>query len=146
MITELTQLSGVLTAEVIDVDVDGKPVVAWAGVTPTSAQAIWMPGAPTWHDCVGLRVLIAFLNGDETQPVVLGLLDAPSAPTATASPSSVEETPRILRVEAGQELVIECGEAKISLRKDGRIEIRGTHLISRSSGPNKIKGGSVFIN
>jgi hypothetical protein len=49
-------------------------------------------------------------------------------------------------VESSRSLVIECGEARISLREDGRIEIRGTHVISRASGPNKIKGGSVHIH
>jgi hypothetical protein len=85
------------------------------------------------------------MNGDETQPLVLGLLEAPAA-LGDAAQRTSERKPETLRIEAGRELVIECGEAKITLRKDGRIEIRGTHLVSRSSGPNKIKGGSVFIN
>ena len=93
-------------------------------------------------------MLVGFLNAVESQPIVLGLLDAPPVPVKedvnVAAPGGMK--PETLRIEAGRELVIECGEAKISLRKDGRIEIRGTHLISRSSGPNKIKGGSVFIN
>ena len=142
MITDLTQLPGVLAGDVVDVDDTGRPIVAWNGLTPVSVPAVWTPGAPAWRDCIGARVLVGFLNGDDAQPVVLGFLEPPPA----VGPGDARDAPETLRVEAGRELVIECGEAKISLRKDGRIEIRGTHLISRSSGPNKIKGGSVYIN
>ena len=53
---------------------------------------------------------------------------------------------RTITFDARQEIVLRCGDAKIMLRKDGKIVIRGTHLISRSRGVNKIKGGSVHIN
>lgn len=145
MITELTQLPGVFAGEITSVDHGGRPVVRWNQNDPVVAQCVWTPGTPRWQDCIGARVLVAFLNGDEAQPVVLGLLEPPPS-LANDPPRTSAKQPETLHVEAGRELVIECGEAKISLRKDGRIEIRGTHLISRSSGPNKIKGGSVFIN
>lgn len=144
MMTELTQLPGVVAAEVIGVDDNGRPVVSVNGVVTIAAHVVWTPGAPAWPDCIGARVLLGFLNGDETQPIVLGFLEPPAAVSNTDR--GAEKMPETLRIAAGREMVIECGEAKISLRKDGRIEIRGTHLISRSSGPNKIKGGSVFIN
>ena len=144
MMTELTQLPGVLAAEVIGVDSDGRPLICCNGVASIAAHAVWTPGAPLWRDCIGARVLVCFLGGDETQPIVLGLLEPP--PALGDPDPAAGKAPDTLRIAAGRELVIECGEAKISLRKDGRVEIRGTHLISRSSGPNKIKGGSVFIN
>jgi hypothetical protein len=143
MITELTQVPGVVSGEIIGVDAAGRPLVGWNGIAAVAAQAVWTSNAPPW-DCIGARVLIGFVNGDESQPIVLGLLEPPR--TQERTDARAEKTPDILRVHAGRELVIECGEAKISLRKDGRIEIRGTHLISRSSGPNKMKGASVFIN
>ena len=145
MTTDLTQLPGVLAGEIIGVDDGGRPLVRCNDVAATAAQAVWTPGAPQWRDCIGARVLVGFLNGDETQPIVLGLLEPPPARRDVVTRGTAKQ-PETLRIEAGQELVIECGDARISLRKDGRIEIRGTHLISRSSGPNKIKGGSVFIN
>jgi len=145
MITDLTQLPGVFAGEIVGADESGRPLVRWNEGDAVAAQCVWTPGAPHWHDCIGARVVVGLLDGDDTQPVVLGLLDRPSTPAVTAPPPT-EKQLETLRIEAGRELVIECGEAKISLRKDGRIEIRGTHLISRSSGPNKIKGGSVFIN
>jgi hypothetical protein len=145
MISELNQIPGVLSAEVSGVDGNGSPLVGWNGLAAIAARAVWTPGAPPWRECIGARVLIGFLDGDEAQPIVLGLLEPPPTADSAGEPRG-EKMPETLRVAAGRELVIECGEAKISLRKDGRIEIRGTHLISRASGPNKIKGGSVFIN
>jgi hypothetical protein len=97
---------------------------------------------PDWAQCIGLRVIAAFVEGDESRPIVLGLLDPPPS-ARTTSPRKKE---RHLRIESEEELVIECGKSKIALRSDGRIEIRGGHLVSRSTGPNKIKGASVHIN
>lgn len=135
---ELTQVPGVLIGRVTGVDDRGLPMVSTGKDEPVAADAVWMPQRPRWADCVGLRVAVALAREDERRPLVLGLLDEP--------PPVAEKTPETLRVESRKELVIECGKAKIALRADGRIEIRGGHLISRSSGPNKIKGGSVHIN
>jgi hypothetical protein len=94
-----------------------------------------------WRTCVGKQAVVAFVDGEASRPMLLGVVGMP-APEVQANPT----LPRTLRVAAGEELVIECGKSKIWLRADGRIEIRGEHVISRSRGPNKVKGGSVHIN
>ena len=138
---QMTEVPGVLVGRVTGVDDEGLPIVSTDRGERAVAGVVWMQTAPTWADCVGLRVAVAAFEGDERRLLVLGLLDAP--PAAAEAPSEVPET---LKVESRRELIIECGKSKIALRADGRIEIRGGHLISRSSGPNKIKGGSVHIN
>ncbi len=135
---DVTQLPGVLVGEVVGVDDHGLPLVSTEMHGARAADVVWMPDAPNWSKCVGLRVVLGHVGGDEQRPVVLGLLDAP--------PKTRAKTPETLHVESKRELVIECGKSKIAMRADGRIEIRGGHLISRSSGPNKVKGGSVHIN
>lgn len=135
-----TQLPGVLVGEVAGADDQGRPLVFTELHGARAADVVWMPEPPSWSTCVGLRVVIGHVDGDERRPIILGLLDAP--PTTRTK----EKAPDTLRVESNKELVIECGKSKIAMRADGRIEIRGGHLISRSSGPNKIKGGSVHIN
>jgi len=135
---EVTQLPGVFVASVTGVDDRGLPIVSNGPLEAPAEHVVWMAEPPRWADCIGLRVAVALIGGDESRPVVLGLLDAP--------PEPAKRPPETLRVESRRELVIECGKSKIALRADGRIEIRGGHLISRSSGPNKIKGGSVHIN
>ncbi|MFT4538702.1 MAG: hypothetical protein ACI841_004909 [Planctomycetota bacterium] len=132
------QLPAVFSGEVVGVDANGQPMVRWADGRSHRAALAWQPTYPDWAKCTGLRVILSLIDGDESQPMIIGLADAPPAPA--------KNTPDSIHLEAGKEFVIQCGKSKIALRADGRIEIRGGHLISRSSGPNKIKGGSVFIN
>jgi hypothetical protein len=49
-------------------------------------------------------------------------------------------------VEADRELVLKCGNASITLTRAGKIILRGTHLVSRSSGSNRVQGTQVRIN
>ena len=137
---QVTEIPGVLVGRVTGVDDRGLPVVSTERGEAAVAGVVWMQAAPRWADCLGCRVAVVAFEGDQGL-LVLGLLDAP--PAAENTDAKVPDT---LRVESRRELVIECGKSKIALRADGRIEIRGGHLISRSSGPNKIKGGSVHIN
>jgi hypothetical protein len=47
---------------------------------------------------------------------------------------------------AEQEIVLRCGKASITLTRAGKVLIRGAYILNRSSGVNRIKGGSVQIN
>lgn len=136
---DVIQIPGVFVGRVVGVDERGLPLVGTGWDGERAASVVWMRDAPDWSACVGLRVVVAHQDGNEERPIVLGLLDPPP-------PAKPAAKPKTLRIESERELVIECGKSKIALRADGRIEIRGGHLISRSSGPNKIKGGSVHIN
>lgn len=49
-------------------------------------------------------------------------------------------------IEGADEIVLRCGEASITLRRNGKVVIRGTYLESHAAGTNRIKGGSVQIN
>ena len=49
-------------------------------------------------------------------------------------------------IEAGESLTIKCGEGSVDLRKDGKVMIRGSDVLSRAKRTNRIKGGSVAIN
>ena len=97
-------------------------------------------------------VALLFANGDATRPVVIGVVQAPSEQEAKAGAEG-GETPQEVRVDGQrvvlrgeQEVVLECGAASITLTKAGKILVRGAYLSSRSSGVNRIKGGSVQIN
>ena len=58
----------------------------------------------------------------------------------------IEADGQRVTVEARDELVLRCGEASVSLRADGKVVVRGTHIVSHSTGPHRIKGGSLSIN
>jgi hypothetical protein len=73
---------------------------------------------------------------------------AAEAPIETTSPVVLSATVdgKQVVLEAKDEIVLRCGQASITLRRNGRIVIRGTYVETRSSGVNRIKGGSVQIN
>ena len=49
-------------------------------------------------------------------------------------------------VEGQEEVSLRCGAASITLRRDGRVVVRGAYVETHASGTNRIKGGSVRIN
>lgn len=51
-----------------------------------------------------------------------------------------------VRICARDEVVIACGPASITLRRNGRVVIRGTYVETRSAGTNRIRGGQVRVN
>jgi hypothetical protein len=74
-----------------------------------------------------------------------------SVPEAEAEPQPIEREanaaiPERLELVAEKEIVLRVGDASITLTRAGKIILRGTYVLSRSSGVNKIKGGSVQIN
>jgi hypothetical protein len=74
---------------------------------------------------------------------------ATPATDAAAPPPQVIEADvdgRRVRVVAQDEIVLQCGQASITLRRNGRIVIRGTYVETHSEGTNRIKGGQVRIN
>ena len=51
-----------------------------------------------------------------------------------------------LVISAAKQITIQCGESSITLTAAGKIILRGKYIVSRSSGMQRIKGGSVQIN
>jgi hypothetical protein len=51
-----------------------------------------------------------------------------------------------VRLTARKQIEFRCGKARLLLRQDGRIELSGTYLLSRSRGPVKIKGATIALN
>ncbi len=71
-------------------------------------------------------------------------------PDKTTQHSLSTETVRVdgkrVLIEGQEEVVLMCGDSSITLTKAGKIVIRGKYLLSRSSGVNRILGGSVQVN
>ena len=105
-------------------------------------------------ESLGREVLLVFDGGDPEKPVIVGLLEDPLETLISfkSSEERKEERNELLIdgksvvIEAEEEIILRCGEGSITLRRDGKVVVRGTNLLSRSSGPNRIKGGSVSIN
>ncbi len=124
----------------------GEPLVSFPGGPgggPLPARST-TPLAPA---DLGAQVVLGFENGEPDRPLVVGRLWNPApAPAPKAGGVDVQADGQRVVVSAEQEVVLRCGEASITLTRAGKIILRGTYLLSRSSGVNRIKGGSVQIN
>ncbi len=67
-------------------------------------------------------------------------------PSDKSTLKQVDVDGRKLTIEAKDEISLKCGDASITLTKDGKISIRGKYILNRSSGVNRVLGGSVEIN
>lgn len=97
---------------------------------------------------VGRRVVLMFEDGDPRRPIIMGCLaqQEGAAMEARAGQVEVDTDGERLLVAAKDQLVLRCGKATITLTKVGKVLIQGTYVSSRSSGVNRIKGGSVQLN
>ena len=68
------------------------------------------------------------------------------APKSSAPLEAIQVDGKRVVIEGQEEIVLSCGESSITLTKAGKILIRGKYLVSRSSGVNRILGGSVQVN
>lgn len=90
------------------------------------------------------------LTGPEAP--VLERQTMPATPNQTPAPDTAiqiieaDVDGRRVRIIAKDEIVLECGQASVTLRRNGRIIIRGTYVETHSEGTNRIKGGQVRIN
>jgi hypothetical protein len=53
---------------------------------------------------------------------------------------------RKLVLDADEELTIRCGEGSITIRKSGKVLVKGLEIVSHSKGANRIRGGSIQLN
>jgi hypothetical protein len=102
---------------------------------------------------IGREVALAFEDNDPAKPLILGMLqdgDRQSPDCAEVSstplPVAVKVDEDVLTLSAKKEIVLRCGKASITLTSAGKLLIHGEYVVSRSSGVNKIRGGSVQIN
>jgi len=49
-------------------------------------------------------------------------------------------------LEGSEEVVLRCGEASVTLHRDGKLVLRGAYIETTAKGLNRIRGGSVKIN
>lgn len=154
----------IVIGEIVGINAQGQPLVNYPE-NPTSQPlpAISTLSITAVH--TGRNVALLFAKGDPQAPVIMGLIHSPLHDLIVAYDSTAEVSPpgepvaaSSLRVddvtvdgkrvvlEGQEEVVIKCGEASITLTKSGKILIRGNYLLNRSTGVNRIMGGSVQVN
>ena len=140
------RVDGIVVARLVGFDDAGRPLVRFAeapGPEPLAARAA--PALSAEH--VGRDVAILCESGNPTQPIIVGLMHRAKIDAAeTADPVGSRREEVDLDLSAQRQITLRCGKASITLTRAGKIIVRGTYVLSRSSGVNKIKGGSIQLN
>ena len=164
----------VVIGELAGVDDIGRPLVSFSNMpSPEPMLAVTTQEVTRKH--IGRQVALLFAAGNSKQPVIVGLIHNPLSDILEnfTLEQSGQETPfpevnkeyesipelvaagkenevvvdgKRVTIEGAEEITLKCGKASITLTKAGKILIRGTYLSNRSSGVNRILGGSVQIN
>lgn len=140
--------AGVVIGELIGMTNEGRtPLILYPGQPGTAALA-----ARTIVDLhgayIGREVVLMFEGADPSRPIIMGVLQEGEGMVPDQQPGQVEVDVDGVRMIVGakEQLVLRCGKASITLTKAGKVLIKGSYLLSRSSGVNRIKGGSVQLN
>jgi hypothetical protein len=123
---------------------NGLPLIEFPHV-PSAPPVFARTTVPLSGNEIGREVVVVFERGDSARPIITGVLLC-STPPAQAAPVEIRMDGEQLVFSAQKEIVLRCGKSSITLTRAGKVLIRGAYLLSRSSGVNRIKGGSVQIN
>lgn len=157
----------IVIGDLVGLSAEGRPLVICPNNSPQPIQALTT--VPVNKQLIGRQVALLFNNGDPASPVIMGLIQNPlldilethqeepnindedKADTELEMGLDKDESElyadgKKVLIEAKDEIVLKCGASSITLTKSGKIIIRGKYLLNRSSGVNRILGGSVQIN
>jgi len=137
-------ISGAVTGVLAGFSDSGAPLVDFAD-NKTNRPLIARATLAVTETDVGQDVLLLFEGGDLAQPIIIGRIQSAHQPEAK-KPIDIKLDGEQLIFTAEREIVLRCGKSSITLTKAGKVLIRGEYLLSRASGENRIKGGSVQIN
>ena len=146
--SESSTSSGIVVGELVGMADEGRtPLIVYSGQSGSAAIAaravVDLHGA---H--VGKQVVLMFEGGDLVKPIIMGIIRDAQTSALEPRPGHVEldvDGERMV-VTAKQQLVLRCGKASITLTNAGKVLIEGEYVSSRSTGVNRIKGGSVQLN
>ena len=154
----LERIEGVRVGKIVTVDKSGQAFVDFPGNTqgPVSARFTNSIKPEMLQKTVSTDqdVLLVFENNDPVLPIIIDTLYSlvdeitkfSTIALETERPKDVLIDGKRVTFDAKEEIVLRCGKASITLTKAGKVLIRGAYLLNRSSGVNRIKGGSVQIN
>jgi len=148
-VSELDQiappLAGAVRGVVSGINAEGEPLVDFCG-NPANRQLPAVTTVMVRQQDVGKEAVLLFEDGDPERPILIGLVQPPNSCELDAGKVDVTIDGSRLTLTAEQEITLRCGEASITLTREGKVLIKGAYLLSKSTGPNRIKGGSIHLN
>ena len=151
-------VEGVRVGKIISINEKGRVFVDFPGNTQGAVPARFTHAVKlkmlNHAAATDQKVLLAFENSDPALPIVVDTVctsaaevaESPAVALAMERPNDVMVDGKRVTFDAKEEIVLRCGKASITLTKAGKVLIRGAYLLNRSSGVNRIRGGSVQIN
>jgi hypothetical protein len=141
-------IPGVMLGELLALADESKtPLVRYPG--QPGSQALPACSTVDLHGPhIGQPVVLIFEQGDPMRPIVMGVLRGKTGWPLDEKPAQVDvdaDGERLI-ISAKEQLVLRCGKASITLTKAGKVLIEGAYVLSRSTGVNRVKGGSVQLN
>lgn len=129
---------GNFAASIVGFDQQNRPLVEVDGAAAPALATV-----PVSPDDLGQAVMITFLEGDPQRPVITGRFQDPRpAPRQRHVKIRAEQ----IDFDAASQITLTCGKASITLHRDGKVVVKGTQLLSRASGVNRIRGGTIELN
>lgn len=101
------------------------------------------------------EAILLFERGNPARPLLVGLLQPPTETPLTDAllTEPIPERPTEARVdgqrvviEGRDEVVLRCGKATLTLRRDGQVILRGVNIRTDAEEVQRIRGGTVQIN
>lgn len=152
------KISGIRIGSITDITDQGHVFVDFAGnhYGPLSARFAGSMEAKLRKifEAADHKVLLVFEDNNPKLPIIIDTIcdsiDEASEKNPVAFQMDESENVFIdgkrVTFDAKEQIVLRCGKSSITLTRAGKILIRGAYLLNRSSGVNRIKGGSVQIN
>ena len=144
--------------KIVRISKEGRALVDFPENSAEPVEARTVVDVPLQHNChgmVNIPVLLFFENGAPKLPIIIGVirdsvLPIEASKKAIIGPMSQQRDVSLdgkkMIFEAKEEIVLRCGKSSVTLKKDGKIVVKGTQITNRASATNKIKGASVQIN
>jgi len=160
---ELTRQGSLLVGKVVSINDHGNPMIAYDETTKSKPVEA-LTTVPLNRDAIGKDIAISFAQNNGCMAIVMGVIRRPlddvlalqsAQPEEVITPAKTDEPtgkPEVivdgnkLELSAPEEITLRCGKASITLNKNGKILIKGEHMLNRTSGSYKIKSGSIQLN
>jgi len=151
-------IEGVRVGRFVNIDEAGRVSVDYAGnsLGPIRARFISSVKIEALRQAAfsGQDILLVFENNDPLRPIIIDTISSLADEIVQSEdidlkidrPKDVTIDGERITFDAKEQIVLKCGKASITLTRAGKVLIRGAYLLNRSSGVNRIKGGSVQIN
>lgn len=140
-----SRIDGVVVGTLEGFDGDGTPLVDFP-LNPEAAPLAARTTVALAQAHVGQDVALLFEQANPRYPLVIGRMWVPAEepPDAPRAQARVDEERLVFT--AKREIVLQCGDASLTLTRAGKVLIRGAFVLTDASGVNRIRGGSVQIN